>query len=419
MKGNRVFGGRGTGVLAAMAVVFGVGIGAQAQTLDIQARADRLAAGFIASSNFCYSSTDRLIRDFQFWQNFSVIAAPPSTNGFFYAQRGQIKAFDSGAFPALFVSGLVTQLYREAVTVYPITVAEDPLTRDRVFYNANDQEIWRQAAPEGYDPFRFLRVVRPWALTNDSPDAVALRATYDPSRIRMQYLLIPVEGIPDYALYLATQAANQQTMTMAQTMMMDYSPDPSVFALTSITVSGGTADIGVHLPDGTNRHVDVFSSTSLTGFPWTLVTTTSPQSGLFHVQTLTTSSNCFYRAGNADIDTDGDGIPDDREQLLYGTEPLKWDTDGDGLSDYDELFTYFTNPLLRDSNANGMDDDEEILAAAAQRHDSATTKSIRYYYDADDRLIGAYGGNGPGGCAAAYANTPAGNTATALERSTP
>ncbi len=37
------------------------------------------------------------------------------------------------------------------------------------------------------------------------------------------------------------------------------------------------------------------------------------------------------------IDTDGDGMPDDDETDIYGTDPNNADTDGDGISDGDEV----------------------------------------------------------------------------------
>jgi hypothetical protein len=42
-------------------------------------------------------------------------------------------------------------------------------------------------------------------------------------------------------------------------------------------------------------------------------------------------------------DTDSDGISD-KDELAFGTDPLKADTDGDGVSDYNEIFVLFTDP---------------------------------------------------------------------------
>ena len=43
-------------------------------------------------------------------------------------------------------------------------------------------------------------------------------------------------------------------------------------------------------------------------------------------------------------DGDGDGLYDDDEQDVYGTDPWTWDTDGDGSSDGEEVH-FGTDPL--------------------------------------------------------------------------
>jgi hypothetical protein len=60
------------------------------------------------------------------------------------------------------------------------------------------------------------------------------------------------------------------------------------------------------------------------------------------------------------IDSDNDGISDDDEMNLYGTNPKSNDTDGDGLSDSDEIHVYGSNPLSSDSDGDGLDDGLEI-----------------------------------------------------------
>lgn len=67
-------------------------------------------------------------------------------------------------------------------------------------------------------------------------------------------------------------------------------------------------------------------------------------------------------AGFAD-DSDGDGIPDEIERSMAGTDPNLPDTDGDGLSDGVEIITYRTNPLALDSDGDGIDDARELTAA--------------------------------------------------------
>ncbi len=63
--------------------------------------------------------------------------------------------------------------------------------------------------------------------------------------------------------------------------------------------------------------------------------------------------------GGGSYDTDGDGLPDDKENEI-GTDPNKWDTDGDGLSDGKEWNDFFTDPLRKDTDKDGLNDREEI-----------------------------------------------------------
>ncbi|MDH5516256.1 MAG: hypothetical protein OEY36_00380 [Gammaproteobacteria bacterium] len=63
----------------------------------------------------------------------------------------------------------------------------------------------------------------------------------------------------------------------------------------------------------------------------------------------------------ADIDTDGDGLGDNDESLIYGTSPLKRDTDGDGISDFDEIVTYSFNPSLNNYEYNPLIADVPVI----------------------------------------------------------
>jgi hypothetical protein len=60
-------------------------------------------------------------------------------------------------------------------------------------------------------------------------------------------------------------------------------------------------------------------------------------------------------------DTDGDGILDDDEINIYGTDPDNVDTDGDGILDDDEISIYGTDPDKVDTDGDGINDGEELV----------------------------------------------------------
>ncbi|HIE81129.1 MAG TPA: hypothetical protein EYQ07_01095 [Candidatus Poseidoniales archaeon] len=71
-----------------------------------------------------------------------------------------------------------------------------------------------------------------------------------------------------------------------------------------------------------------------------------------------------------DLDHDDDGLSDENETNIWGTDPYDADTDDDGLSDYDEVMTYGTDPLSADSDTDGLTDPQEISTYGTDPLDS-------------------------------------------------
>jgi hypothetical protein len=59
-------------------------------------------------------------------------------------------------------------------------------------------------------------------------------------------------------------------------------------------------------------------------------------------------------------DTDGDGLKDGDEVLIYTTDPRNRDSDGDILSDFDEITIYKTNPNMNDTDGDRITDGLEV-----------------------------------------------------------
>jgi len=62
-----------------------------------------------------------------------------------------------------------------------------------------------------------------------------------------------------------------------------------------------------------------------------------------------------------DPDTDGDGVPDGSEIRVHGTDPVLHDTDGDGVSDGEEITVLGTNPLVADTDGDTVVDGEDAF----------------------------------------------------------
>jgi len=84
----------------------------------------------------------------------------------------------------------------------------------------------------------------------------------------------------------------------------------------------------------------------------TPVSTVLPADGA----TLALRWTALGRLDPAVPDTDGDGLTDWEELMVYRTGLRRWDTDGDGLGDGDEVLKYGTDPLSPDSLGDGTND---------------------------------------------------------------
>ena len=65
-----------------------------------------------------------------------------------------------------------------------------------------------------------------------------------------------------------------------------------------------------------------------------------------------------------DADHDDDGLTNQAEIHVYGTDAFDPDTDGDGLSDGSEVLTHGTDPTDRDTDGDGLSDGEEVALGA-------------------------------------------------------
>lgn len=307
-------------------------------------------------------------------------------------QPYEMMSFDPKGFPEEFLKGLVYDV-EAGCPVYSITVQENAKTHEIHIYNGNDEPIYTMIR-EGYDPLWLVKSLRPE--TYDKKYTAAFRSRMetwlDPSRIEIEIKLVPVDYIELYAenTIASVLDAMVSLRSLAPTggMMMRSMLAPSNIVFDAVSKVSTGMCLVVSYPDDFTNRLEMFVSSNLLDFGWSLLATnliTSGTNSLTWVDTSATNSdvmNRFYAAGDAELDSDGDGIVDGRELLMYRTDTNSMDSDGDGIVDgYSGVVTtnnyqggvatngnlyvegelsWLTNPKVKDTDGDGMSDGWEV-----------------------------------------------------------
>ena len=128
-------------------------------------------------------------------------------------------------------------------------------------------------------------------------------------------------------------------------------PEPSLNAVTLTILPGTSEKVDIYFKDlSENDALDLSGNWSIAAadvpvngnsFSWTDIGESSPT---FPVMTRTSISNVFmsvYLVASVDDDQDSDGIPDQRESLVYDTNLLSSDSDSDLMPDAWEILEQF------------------------------------------------------------------------------
>ena len=108
-------------------------------------------------------------------------------------------------------------------------------------------------------------------------------------------------------------------------------------------------DLAVYCPSGVNN-VEIYVSDDLVSNVWRVAVSSLSAVNTNKVYwTASTEEVGFYRAGNMDVDSDEDGVPDARETFVLKTEVNDPDSDGDGYSDGPIWPSGYTN-VMRGTN---------------------------------------------------------------------
>ena len=312
-------------------------------------------AGMMATG---VSDPGDLIDDYELQQFEYLFIAPPAAEP--WIQGGGIRPFDPEGFPDDFVSGLVP-VVQDGVTNYPVYVVEDPDTRERVFANANLEEIGAVDPPEDYAPTWFVDCRYPdlhergW----DEEYIEFITQCYDPSRVIIRYRLMTEAEVIKY-VWRASIGAALSALTEGGGMAMVSWEGGSVTNIQFVDIEAVSNGVMVTIayPEGFTNELAIFTCPDLLGFWFDWAATTNVSATTNWIQWLDTDATNagarFYAAGNATsngvTDPDSDALLWAWEQYVYHTCPTNSDTDGDGLSDYAEVIELDTDPNNDDTN---------------------------------------------------------------------
>ena len=273
------------------------------------------------------------LQDYFLEQQSSFLPVLPPDPTFVLKQPGSpmVLPFDWANFPPEFNKNLTAE-YENSVPVYPITILEDPATRETIFLNSKGEDLLALPPPKDYDPYAYLKAIFPSLYSGwHSSDLISYwQGFYDPSRIQIAAKLIPAEYVEPY-LYVAARLADETALSPSggeggMLLRSEEAETEIVFESLKRTNAGNRIVIGY--PDEFTNRLDVFTCNDLMPYIWTFaakgLSTTGANEILWYDTNYWVFSGPFirfYSAGNADLDTDGDGYSDASERLVYVTDP--------------------------------------------------------------------------------------------------
>ena len=304
---------------------------------------------------------------------------PPAADFSFDAQ-GWLTPFNFTNLPAGFDLEHLAAVQRHGVMVYPLTIAQDPANHDTVFLNSQGDVLYTMPPPAGYDPVAWLMNWRPNLVTSLATAAStnAWLSLYDPAKVQLSVQLIAMEDVVPYLLDVAI--AQQETQQQANAMMAmtpggmnpPTFPTPEHLCIQALNVDANGANLIIGYPAGFTNHMYIFSCSDLLATNWwALGSDLAPTTNWTDATVTTSMMNASMR-----FTMDTPGFPGDSTNTWTNTAPTSsearfykavdatMDSNGDGIPDWWEV-TYFgglTNAVAdADANSNGVDNLSEYL----------------------------------------------------------
>ena len=251
--------------------------------------------------------------------------------------------FAAENFPDAFLDDLLG-VDKNSVSIFPLSLALDPNTRETLVYNVQGKLIATLPANRASDIW-----------PEDS----------DPARVKLFLNLLPAEDVEPY-LYAENRIAEsikpgtpksaksggiaKLSLGANECGISDIQKSTNGFM--QVTVTNGLNN-GAHAAEVYSYTV-IHTSTTETVTLW--YPTTPPFNGLESMWECRTTN--LVLTNSAAVWEDA-SIPSNARVRFYGVA-IHTNTDNDGLTDGMELFVYHTSPSNTDTDGDGMDDPVEI-----------------------------------------------------------
>lgn len=279
----------------------------------------------------CVGTIEELASVFRDEQSLFLQLMPPDPEQVLTQPCGLL-AFTWRSFPASFNQGLIGEM-DHGCPRYILFVAEDPVTRETVFANADGKEIFALRPEPGFDPYWLFHTTHPELALGRGVggDADGLLAGYDSSRIQVVFQLVPSEFNDACAAARGGSVPSSSAPGLGGMMAMGYGGPPVTdLVLSQIELQTNRVVLTVVYPDDYTNRLDILTcdgGTGLLDFWWDLAVTTNVETstnwvGWMDPESSNASSRVrYYAAANADLDSDADGFSDGREAYVYHTDP--------------------------------------------------------------------------------------------------
>lgn len=178
-----------------------------------------------------------------------------------------------------------------------------------------------------------------------------------PRRVVWEITLKPEADAWSDLIFQRDEAASSKLLE-GGSMMMSVPSEQTTNIWLYLEPQEGGINLNVYAPEGFTNRVEIYSCTDLVAGVWEIAVQNLYPSGTNPAvwDATATLTNRFFAAGNMDVDSDGDGLPDARERFVHKTDPNDADTDGDGMPDGWEL-QYGFNPLFYADGGFDLDGD--------------------------------------------------------------